>query len=323
MKKEILSESRVLAGFILLTICMVIIAMTTGCNKDKKAEATEKVEAAFAVNTYTTTEGRLDDYLEFGGDVVASSVVNIIPDTNGKISKIRVSVGDFVKRDQIVAYVDPSKPGMNYAESPVRSPVSGTITSFPYVIGTTVGPQSAIGQISSTANLEIQTNIAERFVSRIRNGQKASVSFDAFPGETFTAVVFEVSPVLDTTTRTMRVKLRIDPADDRVKSGMYARVRLITDQIQNAIIVPYDALIIREGKSYVFTVQRTGTPIQGQTGFPGIAHLTEIREGIHVDDKQEILSGLSSGQEIVTRGQSLLNDGSKVNIITTVNETSK
>ena len=286
------------------------------------------MEASFAVNTYTTTEGRLDDYLEFGGDVVASSVVNVLPDTSGKISRIRTAVGDFVKKDQILAYLDPSRPGMTYSESPVKAPVSGTVTSFPLTIGATAGPTTPIGQISSTEKLEIQTSVSERFISRIKNGQNAAITFDAYPGEKFSARVFEISPVLDTSTRTMKVKMRLDPPDDRIKSGMFARIKLITEEINNAIIIPYDALIIRDEKAYVFTVEHTvpsesagKTNETEQTGIPGIVHLTEVKQGIHVDDKEEIISGLSAGQEIVVRGQSLLNDGSKVNIMMTAGGT--
>lgn len=302
---------------------IVLTGYLTGCNLKKKKEAAEAVEASFAVNTYRTAEGNLDDYLEFGGDVVAASVVNVYPDTSGKLSRVRVAVGDYVKKDQVIAYLDPSRPGMNYAESPVKAPVAGTITSFPLTIGATCAPAAAVAQISSTGKLEIQTNIAERFISRIKNGQKASVSFDAYPGHRFNATVFEVSPVLDTSTRTMRIKLRVDSAESYLKAGMYARVQLITEQISNAIIVPYDAILTREDGNYVFIVNRTGGNADGAAGIPGTVSLRQVKTGIHVDDKAEIVSGLASGQEIVTRGQTLLTDGAKVNIIATVDGSAK
>lgn len=318
MKTQRLEET-VFIGFIILTILLFITAMLTGCSKSAQADT----EAYFAVNTYKTEAGRLDDYLEFGGDVVASSVVNVLPDTSGKISRIFVSVGDFVRKDQVLAYLDPSKPGMTYSESPVKAPVSGTITSFPLSIGATAGPSTSIGQISSTEKLEIQTNVAERFISRIKNGQNAIITFDAYPGIKFSARVFEISPVLDTSTRTLKIKMRMDPPDDRIKVGMYARVKLITEKLNNVIIIPYDALVSRDNKQYVFTVTRSAAKDVSDKTDAGntraVVHLTEVKPGIHVDDKVEITTGLNAGDEIVVRGQTLLNDGSKINVMTSEN----
>jgi membrane fusion protein, multidrug efflux system len=294
----------------------VILAVMLGGCKKKNAES-EETEASFAVNTYKTSTARLDDYLEFGGDVVASSVVNILPDTAGKLSRKFVTVGDFVKKDQILAYIDPSRPGMTYSENPVKSPVAGTVTSFPLSIGGTASPAAPLGQISSTEHLEIQINVAERFVSRIKRNQSAVVTLDAYPGQKFSARVFEISPVLDTSTRTLKVKLQLEPPDPRVKAGMYARVKLITEELTNVIVIPFDALVRREDKTYVFAVERMpqNSETDGPTGVQGVVHLHEVTQGIHVDDKVEISGGLNAGDEIVVRGQSLLNDGSKVNIM--------
>jgi membrane fusion protein, multidrug efflux system len=294
---------------------VILAVMLGGCKK--KNAGSDEAEASFAVNTYKTSAERLDDYLEFGGDVVASSVVNILPDTAGKLSRKLVTVGDFVKKDQILAYIDPSRPGMTYSENPVKSPVAGTVTSFPLSIGGTASPAAPLGQISSTEHLEIQINVAERFVSRIKTNQSAVVTLDAYPGQKFSARVFEISPVLDTSTRTLKVKLQLEPPDPRVKAGMYARVKLITEELNNVIVIPFDALVQRDDKTYVFAVERTtqDSAAGGQVGTPGVVHLHEVTQGIHVDDKIEISGGLNAGDEIVVRGQSLLNDGSKVNIM--------
>ena len=214
-----------------VSAALIMSLSLTGCKKTAPKADEEDEKVAFAVITQRITESNLDDYLEFGGNIVASSLVNILPDASGKISRLMVKVGDVVQKDQVVAYIDPSRPGMTYSASPVKAPVKGTVTLFPYTVGEQVGTSTSIGQIGSTGKLEIHTHIAERFVSRIKNGQAATISFDAFPGETFSAHVFEVSPVLDTATRTMQIKLNLDSTDPRIKVGMYSKVRLITDKL--------------------------------------------------------------------------------------------
>lgn len=311
-----MSRTKNIVKLTAVSLTILTALSLSSCKKTEAKKTDEETKVAFAVNTYKVAEGRLDDYLEFGGDIVASSSVNIMPDTSGKISRLIVKVGEMVKKDQIVAYIDPSRPGMTYSASPVKAPTSGTITLFPTKIGEMVGTSTSIGQISSTGNLEIHTDIAERFVSRIKNGQSATVSFDAYPGEALSAHVFEVSPVLDTTTRTMKVKLNLDKSDPRVKVGMYARVRLITEELTSVITMPFDGIITRDNKTYVFVVDRSAAAtLENQTGTPGVVHMVEITQGIHVDDKVEVTSGLKPGDEIVIRGQTVLTDGANVNII--------
>lgn len=285
---------------------------TTACNKPGNKSGTvenEEVEAVYAIDTFITAEGNMDDYLEFGGDVASLNAVNVMPDMAGKVSRIAVSVGDRVSKNQVIAYVDASRPGMNYSASPVKAPIAGRITAIPPTVGTMVSQQSPIATISNTDTLEVKINIAERFISRIKEGQMAIVSFDAYPGETFTAKVFEVSPVLDTSTRTMAVKLRFVPQDKRIKVGMYGRVKLITTSIQNAIIIPSTAIVTKNNNKYVFVVANRGNNTQSTV------RMQQITEGISVDNFTEVSSGLAVSDEIVIKGQTLLNDGSKVNVV--------
>lgn len=294
--------------FVIATIALGVLVMT-GCNRSAEVSSAvipvEEQETVYAVNTYVTGSETLDEYLEFGGDVGAVSSVDILPDTSGKLTGIRVSLGDTVVKDQLLAYVDASRPGMNYEASPVRAPVAGTITSFPVAAGSMVSPSVSIGKISSTRDLEITISVAERFVSRIKKGQKAVLMFDAYPEETFSANVTEVNPVLDSTSRSMSVKLQLDPRDDRIKIGMYSRVKLITDTKKDVVAVPRSAVVTRMDQTFVFLVD---SATQTVTQVP-------VTTGISVDDKVEIVSGLAAGNEVVISGQTLLDNGSRVNVV--------
>ena len=293
--------------FILMAAAILSSALVSCKGKSEKTAKEEETETIYAVNADIVQAGNLDDYLEFGGDVSSVSAVDVYPDAAGKISRIRVSVGDLVKKDQIVAYVHPSRPGMNYSENPVKAPISGRVTSFPPTIGTMVSQSYSIAKISDTDELQIKVNVAERFISRIRENQTAIVSFDAYPGVEFKARVFEVSPVLDTTSRTMLAKLKVEPADSRIKAGMYARVKLITDTIEGAVVIPNDAIVYRDGKPYVFTAKSESAESS--------VNMVSVKEGLSVDNKTEIQEGLKEGDVIIVKGQSLLSDGSKVKIL--------
>lgn len=290
-----------------LVTSLLFSVLILGCQKQEATVAVpvEEQKTIYAVNTYITKSENLDDYLEFGGDVSAVSSVDVLPDTSGKLTNIRVKVGDYVTKNQILAEVDASRAGMTYQASPIKAPVSGTITSFPVSTGSMVAPSMSIGKISSTNNLEVVISVAERFVSRIKQGQKALLTFDAYPGEFFSAKVTEVNPILDTASRSMTVKLRLDPPDSRIKIGMYSRVKLITETKINAIAIPRNAVVSRGGASYVFVVEPNTNIVEARP----------VTVGITVDDMAEITSGLVVGEEVVVSGQTLLENGSTVNVV--------
>ncbi len=292
-------------------IAAAIIVMSCG-SKKADGKKGEDVEQFFAVSTLTTKAGNLDDYLEFGGDIASVNSVAVLPDQGGKVTNILVSVGDMVKKGQTIAYVNPLRVGAVFNDNPVNSPISGRITSIPTTVGSTVGQASPIATVAQTDDLEVKISIAERFVSRISNKQKATVTFDAYPSVVFEAYVSEVSPVLDTSTRTMGAKLRFNKDDSRIKVGMYGRVKLVTESVKNAIVIPSSAIVVRDQKNYIFVVD----PHEDKKS---AVKLVPITVGISVDNKTEISEGLKAGDEIVIKGMSLLNDGSKVNIVSTTN----
>ena len=302
--------------FIFAASVFAAVAMVSCKGKKVEEKKSEEVqETVYAVNTFKSKPGNLDDYLEFGGDVSSVSAIDVLPDTNGKLTRTLVSVGDKVKKDDIIAYVDASRPGMNYAASPVKAPVSGTVTSFPFSVGATVAASMSIAKISDTKDLQIKVNIPERFVSRIKLNQKAQITFDSYPADVFNAEVYEVSPVLDSVSRTMAIKLRIVPTDPKVRVGMYARVKLVTESVHDVLVIPSNAVVKREGKTYLFVVSDKKT----ESGKPTVS-LVPVKLGITVDDVTEIAEGLKVGAEIVVKGQSLLNDGDAISILTVVNE---
>ncbi len=286
------------------------IALTfgaVGCKgKDAKSEETEK-EQLYAVSTYKTVAGNLDDYLEFGGDVSSVNAVAVLPDMAGKVSRVTVSVGDLVQKNQVIAYVDASRAGYTFTASPVKAPIAGRITALPATVGATVSQSSPIATVAQTDDLEIKINIAERFISRIEQNQTAIITFDAYLSAEFKATAFEISPVLDTSSRTMQVKLRFNEKDSRIKVGMYARVKLVTESVKDAILVPANALVTRDQKPFIFVVSSKG-------GAPSVK-LTAVKLGLTVDNQTEITEGLTVGDEIVVKGMALLNDGAKINIM--------
>lgn len=299
---------------IVVVAVSVSILAACGANSDKKTVA-EKKEAApqaptFAVSTTRAVRGQIRDYLLVSGDMVADSTVDAYSEVAGKVTKLFVSIGDRVQKDAPIAEVDPSRPGMNFVAGTAKAPISGVIVALPAQLGMTITQAVPVARISVTDALELRTFIAERFISKMAVGRRAEVTLDAYPGRTFAAVVKELSPVIDPASRTMETRLELLRSDARIKAGMFAKVKIITEEKNAVVKIPAGAVVRRFGETYVFTVETDPTDPAKQ-----IARRTPVVPGILIDDKLEIIEGLEADQEVVVRGQTLLEDGSRVNVV--------
>ncbi|MCL2266550.1 MAG: efflux RND transporter periplasmic adaptor subunit [Treponema sp.] len=264
----------------------------------------------FAVNTVQAVQGQIQDYLIFSGDIVAGATVDAYPEAAGRITALYVSVGRWVNRGDPIAEIDPSRPGMTFMTSIATAPISGTIVMLPAQLGMTVTQAVPLARIAGGSGLEIKLNIAERFISKIAMNLTCEITLDAWPGEVFNGSISTISPTVDSTSRTMEVRVNVRDSQSRLKQGMFAKVRVITERKENIVKIPSSAVINRFGEQYVYVIgQDLSDP-----------RITVVRKriivpGIIIDGVVEVLSGLEANEEIVIRGQTLLDDGSRVNVI--------
>ena len=216
-------------------------------------------------------------------------------------------------KDQVIAEIDPSRPGSIFVPSPVKSPIAGTITSIPVYVGSTLTQGMPVARITTTDRIEIRTDVAERFIGKMRMGLNVQVSFEAFPGETFRGRVVELNPIVDPTTRSLEVKIRLDQQDARIRPGMFAAMKIITERKQGVVKIPSDCLVRRFGESYVFVLYDDPTASTGKR-----VERRKVIPGLQIDEKLEIVQGLQNGEEVVIQGQTLLEDKSVVKVVSTV-----
>jgi RND family efflux transporter MFP subunit len=236
--------------------------------------------------------------------------VDTYSEATGKVARIYVSVGDRVSRNDPVVAVDPSRPGMDYQTNIVRAPIGGTIIALPAQVGMTVSQAVPLARIAGGTALETRVYVAERFISKVALGQTCQISLDAWPGEYFRGSISEISPVVDAASRTMEVRINVDNPGSRLKAGMFAKVRIITEAKNNIVKVPSGALVQRSGENYIFTVDTD--PMDPAFR---VARRQQVVPGILVDGVLEIQRGLEPNQEIIVRGQTFLEDGLRVNVV--------
>lgn len=302
----------------ILLVLISILILASGCKKSDQSdkntiEETDEQLTVFAVSTTSAVQGEIKDYLQLNGDIAARITVDTFADTAGKIKNLFVKIGDTVRMNQIIAEIDPSRPGMTFAASPVKASISGTVTQVPVQIGATVAPNIPIAKISKMDELEVILYIAERFISKMSVGLTAVIKTEAFPGEIFTGSIREISPVVDKSSRTMEIKLNIDDNSSRLKAGMFAEVKIITEEKEKIIKIPAEAMINRFGEYYVFIV-KDDSDVSGKS----IVEKRVVTPGLRIDNQLEITNGLTEGDILVIRGQTLLEEGLFVKVVSTV-----
>ena len=259
---------------------------------------------ATAVRVTPVSSGTIEKSVIINGEILARNQVTIFPTIGGKLVETRLGIGDRVSSGQVVAMVDPSRPGEVYSRSPVVSTVSGTVIQAPFSIGDTLTTQSAVYIVGDLSSLLVETFVPERFVASVRQGMRAQLKFEAISGETFTAEVIEINPVLDPASRTLRIRLRFVNPDPRIKAGMFATISLITSRKVNVPVIARTSVINTYGSWIVFVADENNT-----------ARRREVTLGIDNEDFFEILSGVSMGENVVSAGQNFLSEGDPVRIV--------
>ena len=304
-------------------ILMLLLAVLSfsGCAKIKEIQ--EKVKpgstakeqsapqkAVFAVNTTSAVQGQIQDYIALSGDIVAGSTVDVYSDAAGKVAQVYTAVGQRVNKGARIAAVDPSRPGMIYQWGIALAPISGTVVALPAQVGMTISQAVPLARISGGNALEIRLYVAERFISKMAMNLPCEITLDAWPGDIFQGSISEVAPTVDPASRTMEIRINVDNADAKLKAGMFAKVKIITERKDNIVKIPATAMLNRFGEQYVFVIASDSENPQQK-----IVKKRTVAPGILIDGILEIQNGLAADEEIVVRGQTLLEDGAWVNII--------
>jgi multidrug efflux pump subunit AcrA (membrane-fusion protein) len=318
---------------------------STGNPAEERPFSSQK-QSVISVTTELVTRKQIENYIKVNGDVVAETEISVYPDIAGKVSRIQVRVGDYVKKGQVVAMIDPSLPGSSYVESPVKAAISGTVTDVVAELGQSVTQSIPIVEIGSLDNLQVETFVPERFIGNIEIGKRAELSFDPYREKTFEARVVEMSPVLDAEARTLEITLSFVDKENLVKAGMFAEIKLITEVRKNAIAVPSECIVQRDSESVVFVLEENTEPAESDSNSEEMSHAEQasadssapferspqphehptvtqrkVKTGISVDNVTEIIEGLEPGETVVSRGQTLLENGAQVQVVDTKAET--
>jgi RND family efflux transporter MFP subunit len=145
--------------------------------------------------------------------------------------------------------------------------------------------------------------VTEKDYGRLKLGQMAFLMTDAYPGTRFTGQINRIAPVFSQATRQAKVELTVENSGYFLKPGMFIRVTVVLDRVEAAVIVPKVALTTRDDKTGVFLVDETTQTVLWQ----------EVVIGIQEDGQVQLLGAELAGR-VVTLGQQLLENGTRVTV---------
>ena len=220
----------------------------------------------------------------------------------------------------------------------VSAPFPGIIGIRKIDVGRYVAAGDALVTLQRLDQVYADFTLPEQSFSRVTQGQKVEVRADAFPDQVFHGQVTGIEPVVDATSRLLKVRATIDNADLKLRPGFFANVRLILPERPDIVTVPQTAItyslygdtvfVIREKKAEAGQMPAAGPAPAGDAakgeapaGPQLVVEQVFVRVGQRQGNIAEILEGVKPGDQVVTSGQLKLQNQYPVKIDNTVDPT--
>jgi membrane fusion protein (multidrug efflux system) len=336
-----------------ISLILLSSAIFISCSK-KTNNLNNNSTAAIPVEVSVVKKSTIQKELELVGTLSAWKEANLAAQTTARIQKIYVEEGSRVKEGDLLFEMDDTQLAQakiqyqvakdNYnrlkplyetgsisqsqfdqvkaayetaektyqlllTNTQFRAPFSGVVTAKRLNDGEVflLAPGGAgaptIVSMMQINPLKLILNVSENNLKDVKLNQTVEIKSDIFPNEVYKGNISRINPAVNPASRTFEVEVRIPNPNEKLKPGMFVRARILIGKSEG-IIVNRSAALKQLGSTayYGFIVK------------DNVAKRVELTLGKEFDSKVEIINGLNEGDYLVTRGQGLLKDGSKVEI---------
>ncbi len=207
---------------------------------------------------------------------------------------------------------------IDYDDLQVRAPFAGVVISKDAQPGEIISPMSAGGGFTRTGiativdmdSREVEVDVNEAYINRVKDGQRVEATLDAYPDQTLAAHVINIVPTADKTKATVRVRIGFDKLEPHILPEMGIKVRFLDDQ-------PMQANTARSGPRIrvpTVAVQHVGSDAFVWVVNNGRVERRAVTLGAESEGSIEVKAGVNSGEELVSPVVAGLEDGSKVKV---------
>lgn len=183
------------------------------------------------------------------------------------------------------------------------APFDGIIGLRKVSVGDYVNPGQDLVNLENIEQLKVDFRVPEIYSMQLKVGQTVRITLDAIPNAVYEGTVYAIDPAYDPNGRAIILRARLPNRDGNLRSGMFARVTLLVEEREQAIVVPETALVPVGGDQFIYRV------VEGK------AVLTKVVTGQRRKGQVEIVEGLEHDAVIVTEGAVKLRDGAAVRTV--------
>lgn len=192
---------------------------------------------------------------------------------------------------------------LEYSYAVIKAPIDGVVASRMIKTGNTIAVNTPTFHIIDLTPLTADVFVPEREFGKLIPGQDVVAQVDALGRRQYAGVVARISPMVDAETGTFKVTVEMDPSDRTLKPGMFARLNIVYDTRDDALLIPRNAIVETELGDSVYIVRDDKAVRQ------------TIKTGFAWGQEVEIIDGLATGDRVVTLGLSGLRDGADISVI--------
>jgi membrane fusion protein (multidrug efflux system) len=187
-------------------------------------------------------------------------------------------------------------------ECVINAPFSGTVTKAHVRPGDLATAKAPLIELANLSTVVVRFAVPEAVAPTVHPGMALGVKLDMYPGKLFTGKVIRVYPDLDQRMRTRTAEAKI-AGTPNVMPGMFARLKLILETVDDAVVVPVEAVVVTPKGDRVAFVIEAGKAVQ-----------RKVATGIEEGGKIQILGGIEPGEQVVIAGNEKLKDGAPVRL---------
>jgi membrane fusion protein (multidrug efflux system) len=208
---------------------------------------------------------------------------------------------DTLSSAQSVALARRDVLAIHLSHTKIRAPFAGRIAKRTADIGNYVRVGTPLFVLVADDPLRLRGEVPERFVAEVKVGQEVRGAVEAFPDDVLRGRLARISAAADSASRALTVEALVPNPDGKLKVGFFCKAAILTRTESEALVIPAEALVNFAGVTRVFVI-----------GDDGRARAREIRTGLTLGPKIEVVAGLGRDDRVATSALARLTDGSKV-----------
>jgi len=289
---------------IFIVVVISIIVVPWFIRKYKDSGKVEKEDSGVPVVVTTAKVKDAIKIMSFSSQVQGIEQAQIFPDIPGRFLKYTVENGQWVKKDQIIAYVEQDVPGVVRKPIAVKSTISGVVSLRSVDKGQLIRqqdpmfPEPPLAEVARIDKIKVEFDVPEKFY--IKEGLPIKVEISSL-SKTFEGKVDKASVFYNSSTRTQDVVGVVPNNKKEILPGMFAKVWVEVARENDAISLPIDAVIGLVDK-YIFKAKE------------GRALLSPVSVGFTNGNSLIIKEGISAGDTVIVVGQNIVKDSAKIDI---------